>query len=153
MNYNKLLIIGYLFFLTLIIGSCKGQNEKSNTKEDNNSVTELTSENQEELNYVLVDSFPIGDIRRYGIKINGGDPRHPNSDKSTTQAVFEMASKENIEIFFPQGYYKFGLYFKGIDGLKVKFDNAEFGGGRYLALLTCYQVGNINTQARNPTVI
>lgn len=119
----------YILFILLIV-QCK----KETKQEEYNSDTETTTAtiNQEELNYVLNDSFPIGDVRRYGLKIGGGDPKHPYTGEITTTSIFKMASKERIELFFPKGFYNFGIYFKGIKDIKVNFDHAEFAGPIYI---------------------
>ncbi|MCK0108293.1 hypothetical protein MWU58_03240 [Flavobacteriaceae bacterium S0825] len=127
MNYYKILFATIIF--TLFV-SCK---EESKNDSKNESIEVIDEKiNEEELKYVIDDSFPIGDIRRYGIRIEGGDPLHPISKKPTTQTIFEMASKEKIDLFFPKGYYKFGIYIKGLNGLSVTFDNSEFGGPIYI---------------------
>lgn len=129
MNYIKIspVVIVFCFFI-----SCKQTKE---IKEESSSESIETIDNgtsQEELNYVLVDSFPVGDIRRYGIKIGGGDPKHPYTKELTTQSLFELAEKEKIELFFPKGFYNFGLYFKGVKNVIIKFDDAEFAGPIYI---------------------
>lgn len=117
--------------LLLCFTSCKDENQN----EDSEKVikTEETTEkiNTEEVKYVVNDNFPVGDVRRYGIVNNGGDPIHPYSKELTTETIFKLASKEKIKLFFPKGYYKFGLNFKGIKNITIESDNAEFGGPLY----------------------
>ena len=123
---NKFKLIFCVIFLALI--SCKKESKKEKPVQDLNVETVKEVENLEELKYVTNDNFPIGDVRRYGIKIEGGDPKHPYTQKLITLSLFELAEKENIELFFPKGFYKFGLYFKGVKNVKIKFDEAEFAG-------------------------
>ena len=115
-------------FCVLILIQCKNDVTTQQNKKEQKPLTE----NKEELKYVLNDSFPVGDVRRYGLTIGGGDPKHPYTGEITTASIFKMASKERIPLYFPEGYYNFGLYFKGIQDIEITFDNAAFAGPIYI---------------------
>ncbi|WP_452225478.1 hypothetical protein [Lacinutrix chionoecetis] len=135
MNIQVKSSIKYQFIIVavmaLFFSSCKDENKKENGEENVNTQETVDKVNSEELKYVINDGFPVGDVRRYGIVNEGGDPTHPYTKKPTTQSILELAQKENIKLFFPKGYYKFGLYFKGIQDITIESDGAEFGGPLY----------------------
>jgi hypothetical protein len=123
----KNILIFAIPFLLLI--SCKNEGESENILVENTT-------NQPKVNlehkYVVNDSFKIGDVRRYGIKIGGNDKKHPFTKKSTIESILEMASETETELFFPEGYYNFSLIIKGLSNVTIKSQNAEFSGPIYI---------------------
>lgn len=127
---NFLLITMLLVFVV----SCKKDAKNKNTTIEDNSEETLVENkiNQEELKYVVNESFPVGDVRRYGIKVDGGNPTHPFTNKPTYETVCDISQELGIEIFFPKGFYKDGLIIRGKENVTINFDGAEFAGPIYI---------------------
>lgn len=131
MKYTKFLTIVALLIFTI---SCKNdtKNVDQNTRDDDKDKLVTEQANPEELKYVINDSFPVGDVRRYGITVDGGNPTHPFTNKPTYETVCDISQELGIEIFFPKGYYKDGLIIRGKENVTINFDQAEFAGPIYI---------------------
>ncbi len=131
MKHIKLIIVAMLLVFT---GSCKNatKNNASNFQDKNENIVEEGHVNPEELKYVINDSFPVGDVRRYGIAVDGGNPIHPLTKKPTYETVCDISQELGIEIFFPKGYYKDGLIIRGKKNVTINFDESEFAGPIYI---------------------
>lgn len=115
----KSILFTCIIFLSFY--SCKGKIEKDKNQQN--------YENQlfDDSDYVLNSDFPIGDVRRYGIFPDSTYLSiHPFTKESKLKTVLDLAEKENIELFFPKGYYKSALILDSRIGLKMSFDQAEF---------------------------
>lgn len=77
--------------------------------------------NFSDLQYVLSDSFPKGDIRRYGI--------FPNKpvDQNTFTKVLELVSK-GLPITFPKGIYNTNIKIEGLKDVQLNFNDAIITG-------------------------
>lgn len=127
----KKIIAITIFLITIsFFVSCKKNTEKVNSNIEIQKTNDKV--NKKELKYVLNDSFPIGDVRRYGIKVGKGNPIHPVTGEPTIESLFKLASEEGITLFFPKGFYDFGLYFIGDKNIKIKVNKSEFSGPIYI---------------------
>ncbi len=117
----KKLIVAFL--IGLIALSCK--NEKKETVKDGSN-TEKQAKAFDDSDYVLDDSFPFGDARRYGVTAENASKIHPFSNKNRMTTALDIAEKSGIEISFPKGYYGMDLTLDNRKGLKLRFDNSEF---------------------------
>lgn len=71
--------------------------------------------------YVQNDSFPKGDVRRYGVY-----PNKPISEKKMTR-IITLATK-GIPITFPQGLYRTNLILKNVSNVNFFFKDATING-------------------------
>ncbi|MCK0108292.1 hypothetical protein MWU58_03235 [Flavobacteriaceae bacterium S0825] len=108
--------IGILF---CILCACKDINEN---EAGGFSQTVLDQEKV----FAIDTTFPIGDVRRYGIDSLGLDIKHPVTKESTVTTILDISEELGIEIYFPKGYYDFGLNIDSRKNIKIKFDNSEF---------------------------
>ncbi len=112
----------------LSVFACKKTEEKE-PKIKKEPINQITDQEQlkEELAYALHKEYPIGDVRRYGIFPDSTYTfSHPVSKKSKMMTALDLAEKQNIELFFPKGYYNSSLLLDSRKNLKLRFDKAEF---------------------------
>jgi hypothetical protein len=103
----------YMMFICLVI-SCEKQTETPTiTPEINLSI--------DDQNYVVNDSFPKGDIRRYGIY-----PNQPIIQKLVTKLI--ILSSKGLPITFPKGMYETSLVFDDVSNVNLIFQEAIIGG-------------------------
>lgn len=122
----KTIIRLFVLFVTinLCVMSCKN-------KKDTNTNTKISSSVKDEVfndsDYVLDDTFEIGDVRRYGIFPDSTySSIHPFTNKPKIETVLDLFENENTELFFPKGYYKMALILDSRKNLNMRFDLAEF---------------------------
>lgn len=112
-----------LFTLTIAVLSLYCKNESAN------KIINAKVENQnqfDESKYVLNDSFPIGDARRYGLTASTAGTAHPVSGKNRMTTVLDIAEQSGLEITFPSGYYGMDLTLDSRKNLNLRFNNSEF---------------------------
>jgi len=106
-----------LFYLICVslLSSC-GKNEKQTL------LSPMIIGNVDDSKLVINDSFPIGDVRRYGV--------YPNTTiaGSYLKAILEFSSGGS-ELYFPEGYYPINLSLVGLSNISIYFDHAILGGG------------------------
>lgn len=112
--------------LLIIIFSCKEENQNEPSEKENSQAKQAHID--EELKYVINDTFALGDVRRYGIMPNTGVGNHPVSQKNSIQTLLDLAEKINLDIVFPEGYYPTHLLLRGRKKINIRFDNASIGG-------------------------
>jgi hypothetical protein len=106
--------------LALIVISCK--ENKQETLEE--TISEI--ERFDDSKYVLDDSYPFGDARRYGVTAEDARKGHPQTGKNRLTTALDIAEISGEEISFPSGYYGMNLTLDNRENLKLKFDNSEF---------------------------
>lgn len=116
-----------VILLLISVLSCKEKNQKVPSQNETQPKEE-TINKEEELKYVINDSYPIGDVRRYGIMPNIGIGKHPVTQKNSVETVLDIAEKLNIQIVFPEGYYPIHLLIRGRENINIHFENASIGG-------------------------
>ena len=110
-------IISFTLIVLLLV-SCNTQKNKK----------VQVSYNQKLEKTLSVDTtFAIGDVRRYGIKINKGIGVHPKTKQKILDELFRL-SATGLTIKFPKGYYKTSLIIKNQKKVSFDFDNASFSG-------------------------
>lgn len=115
-----------LIILVLCFFSCK---EEKQSKEMKSLEVETNKKNSdEELKYVLNDTFKIGDVRRYGIMPNKSIGKHPVTQKNSLETLLDLAEKISLDITFPEGNYPIHLLIRGRENINIHFDNATIGG-------------------------
>lgn len=118
--------------IIMMVLSCNEKQKDTSVLKTNETSSKQKKRDLDELKYVLNDSFPLGDVRRYGVFPNKGIPNHPVTDKNVIQTAIDISEKLGIELYFPKGYYREGLIIKGKENVKIKFDEAEFSGPIYI---------------------
>ncbi|MBA6151926.1 hypothetical protein [Gelidibacter maritimus] len=119
MTQPKITLI--ICLLTFFFFSCK--EEKKATF--NNEKEEIQKQ-FDETEYVLDDSFPVGDARRYGLTAENSKTSHPTSGKNRMTTVLDLAEKSGMEIIFPAGYYGMDLTLDSRNNMTLRFNNSEF---------------------------
>ncbi|WP_417200973.1 hypothetical protein [Bizionia sp.] len=119
MTNTKFILLAILF--TIILNSCKENPKRSTTPAQSEDKTENI-----ESNYVLNDSFPVGDARRYGVTAKTAKSSHPTSGKNFMTTVLDLAENTGMEIVFPAGYYGMDLNLNSRKNLNLRFNNSEF---------------------------
>lgn len=112
-----------IILLFIILFSCK------NTENENKSKVE-TEEKIEfnELDFVINDSYKIGDVRRYGVMPDEPIVKNVKTNRNAIESVIDLAEKSGIKMTFPKGFYNDGLYIKGRSNIELNFEEAEFSG-------------------------
>lgn len=110
----------YLLIL-IIITNLFLPSQKVNSQDNLDS--ELTFNDS---NYVLDDSFPNGDARRYGVSSKTAKLLHPYSGKNRLVTALDIAEKTGKKMSFPSGYYGMDLILDHRQDLKLRFNNSEF---------------------------
>jgi hypothetical protein len=87
---------------------------------------EIESNSFNDSNYVLDNTFPRGDARRYGVTSKTAKLIHPYTGKNRLSTALDIAQKTQEEIYFPSGYYGMDLILDHRQNLKLRFDNSEF---------------------------
>lgn len=112
--------------LVLIIYACKEkvapQKEVVNNEPKNEQVQKLS-----EADLVLHKEYAVGDVRRYGIFPDSSFTyTHPVSKKPKITTILDLAEEDNVELFFPEGFYNMGLILDGRQNIRLRFDKAAF---------------------------
>ncbi|WP_417238539.1 hypothetical protein [Bizionia sp.] len=79
-----------------------------------------------ELDFVVNETYPKGDVRRYGLNFENAAQTHPKSKKGMMETVLDVAELGNIEMIFHEGYYNTNLVLNHRKNLNLKFNNSEF---------------------------
>lgn len=111
----------YLFFL-IIITSFLVPSQNVSSQDNLN----LGSKTFEDSNYVLNNTFPKGDSRRYGVNAETAKLRHAYTGKNRLETVLDIAKNFDGEMYFPPGYYGMDLILDHRQNLRLRFDNSEF---------------------------
>lgn len=115
--------IVFLLVMSVLSLSC-GDKKKENSKK---TTTETETKSFDDSDYVLDDSYPLGDVRRYGIFPDSSfTARHPFSKEPKMKTVLDLAEEHGIELYFPEGFYRRALILDSRQNLKLRFDNAAF---------------------------
>ncbi len=115
--------IVFLLVMSVLTMSC-GDKKKENTKE---ATTETEVKKFDDSDYVLEDSYKVGDVRRYGIFPDSSfTAKHPFTKEPKFKTVLDLAEEHGIELYFPEGYYGRGLYLDARQNIKIRFNNAAF---------------------------
>ncbi|SDG75078.1 hypothetical protein [Winogradskyella thalassocola] len=113
-----------LFAFMLLLGSCKDSNSKTSTED---VISTQIEEAFNEKDYALNIDYKVGDVRRYGIFPDSSlASTHPYTKESKIKTVLDLCENNNIELFFPKGYYKMALVLDSRKNLNIRFDMAEF---------------------------
>ncbi len=108
------IIASYMMFICLVI-SCEKQTETpTETPKINLSI--------DDKNYVVNNSLPKGDVRRYGVF-----PNKPVNQNNLGN-IIRLAAK-GVPITFPKGVYETNLVFNKISNINIVFQDAVFSGG------------------------
>lgn len=124
-----LLFIPYISFSQSKVAPTNFCETKINTKVEVpcNQEVEQTSQGDLIQLYTLNDSFPINDVRRYGVFPNKEIGTHPVTASSKIQVVLDLA-EAGINLHFPSGYYETGLLIDSRSNINLYFDDAVFAG-------------------------
>jgi len=115
---NNIFII--LFINTYLISSCVSQDQTNTNKTSKKKVF-----NDED--YVLDKSYPVGDVRRYGLYPNKYNvKKHPKTKNYLIQSALDLAEVSGIELYFPKGNYGINILIDSRSNLNFYFDSAEF---------------------------
>ncbi len=112
--------IVFPLLISVLILSC-GDKKKETIKE-----TATETKNFDDSDYVLDDSYQIGDARRYGLNAENARSSHPTSGKNRMTTVLDLAEESGMEISFPPGYYGMNLTLDSRKNLTLNFNNSEF---------------------------
>ena len=111
-----------LLLLVVVLLGCK-EEKKSSKKDKIESKYDVYLEQKLAIN----TSFPIGNVRRYGIEPDQGIGVHPITKNKKVDEIIRLASS-GLEIVFPKGYYKTSLILSKKEKISLKFEEAEFSG-------------------------
>lgn len=115
-----------LILIVVMIGFYSCKNEKTKNSQSGNT---STKEAFNDSSYVLNPSFPVGDVRRYGVFPDSTFVNtHPFTKQSKLETILDLAENYGIEMQFPQGFYNFPLIIKGRKNIILNFKSAELGG-------------------------
>jgi len=106
-------IIVYISFIVTLFSCVNSEREEVLTP-----IINIDVNDQE---YINNDSFPKGDVRRYGVCPNQSIPQNKLSQ------VIALASK-GLPITFPKGIYKTNLVFKDVSNVNFIFQEATING-------------------------
>ena len=116
-----------LLIVLILVLSCKENIEKKETRSKKKTKIKETQKILSEDAYVLNENFLKGDVRHYGVFPDSAYANtHPVSKKSKITTVLDMAEANNIELFFPKGFYKTALILNSRKEIKIRFDSSEF---------------------------
>ncbi|WP_445386342.1 hypothetical protein ACT6NV_05960 [Robiginitalea sp. IMCC44478] len=109
---------GLILLLFLAI-SCKSETESKTI------LPPRVLDNFNDSAFVSNDSFPYGDIRRYGIFPEQTVPQNE------LQKLFQLAH-QGVPLFFPAGYYPISLRIEGGEDISIHFEKVELGGELFI---------------------
>lgn len=144
---KKLIKFGLIVSLGIFF-SCQKTTEKKEANQTSAKDKSINKTNSlQEKDYVLNEEYPKGDVRRYGIFPDSAYVNiHPVSKKPKITTVLDMAEADQVELFFPKGYYKTALLLDSRQDMTLKFDRAEFD------LVHITQVSKEEIRPRNITL-
>lgn len=106
----------FLIFILVFFSSC------TKAKKETKPVIQLN-----ESEFVLDNSFKIGDTRRYGVFPNMIIGSHPKTKTNKMDVILDLA-ESGIPIVFEKGLYKTNLILKGRQHINMRFNDAQFTG-------------------------
>lgn len=120
---RKLVVI----FCVVFVYACK----ESKTAEPTNTVVTPPQKTEpvrfSEMDLALHKDYKIGDVRRYGIFPDSAySYSHPITKLPKITTVLNLAEENNVELFFPKGFYNTALILDGRQNISLRFDSAAF---------------------------
>jgi O-antigen/teichoic acid export membrane protein len=79
-----------------------------------------------EADYILDDTYPKSDARRYGLTAKDAGKIHLVSGKNRLNTVLDIAEATGEEMIFPKGNYNMSLILDHRRNLKLRFNKSEF---------------------------
>ncbi|WP_242120110.1 hypothetical protein [Aestuariivivens sediminicola] len=76
--------------------------------------------------FVLDNTFPPGDARRYGVTAANARKAHPITGKNRLLTALDIAEQSGMEMSFPSGYYDMDLTLDHRKNLNLRFNNSGF---------------------------
>lgn len=115
----------FVLFIALVF-SCGNDKKETPVKTPTEPKTETKT--FDDSAYLLDDSYPLGDVRRYGIY---PDSIHSSGNAKTKKTRIETmldVAEQGVEITFPKGYYKTAIVLKGRQNVSLTFKDAVIAG-------------------------